>query len=86
MWSHHNTDLERRSPGGGRVICRESIPSRCIRSSGRALSPRLVNPASLICDMNRWSSGMLLHTVVVCSISSGGDHVVQYCLDAIRSK
>ena len=35
MWIH-NTDLGRRSPGGDRVLCREYVPSRYIRSSGRA--------------------------------------------------
>ena len=53
----HNSDLGRRSPGGGRVLCREYVPSRHIRSSGCALSPWLVNSASLMCDMNWWPSG-----------------------------
>ena len=35
-------------------------PSRYIRSSVRALSPWLVNSASLICDMNRRPSGRVL--------------------------
>ena len=56
MWIH-NTDLGRRNPGGGRVLCREYIPSIHIRSSGRALSLWLVDSASLICDMNRCPSG-----------------------------
>ena len=56
MWIH-NTDLGRRSSGGGRVFCWEYVPSRHIRSSGRTLSPWLVNSASLTCDMNRWPSG-----------------------------
>ena len=56
MWIH-NTDLGRCSPGGGRVLCREYVPSRHIRSSGRALSSWLVNSASLTCDMNRWPCG-----------------------------
>ena len=38
-------------------LCREYEPSRHIRSRGRALSPWLVNLASLICGMNRWPSG-----------------------------
>ena len=29
----------RRSPGSGRVLCREYVPSRHNMSSGRALSP-----------------------------------------------
>ena len=55
MWIN-NTNLGRRSPGGGRVLCREYVPSRHIRSIGRVLSARLVNSASLICDINRWPS------------------------------
>ena len=53
----HNSNLGRRSPGGGRVLCREYVPSRHIRSSGRALLLWQVNSASLMCDMNRWPSG-----------------------------
>ena len=49
----HATRGTRRSPGGGRVLCREYAPSRLIRTNGLALSPGLVNSASLICDMNR---------------------------------
>ena len=56
MWIH-NTDLGRRSPGGGRVLCREYGPSRHIKSSGRALLSWLVNSGLLICDKNRWPSG-----------------------------
>ena len=55
MWIH-NTGLGRRSLRGGRVLCREYVPSRQISSSGRALSPWLVNSASIICDMNWWPS------------------------------
>ena len=53
----HNADLGRRSPGGGRILEREYVPSRHMRPSGHALSPLLVDSVSLICDMNRWTSG-----------------------------
>ena len=56
----------RRSPGGGRVLCREYVPSRHIRSSGRALSPRQVNSAALIWDMNRWPSGRVSASAYAC--------------------
>ena len=84
----HNCDLGRRSPWGGRVLCREYVRSRHIRSSGHALSLWLVNSASLTCDMNRWSvvEFRLLHTVVVGSISSGGDYGVHCWWDQIKSK
>ena len=82
MWIH-NTDLGRRSPWGSRVLCREYVPSRHIRSSGRALSPLLVN--------STWTGGpvvqfRLLPTEVVGSISSGGDYGMHCWRDPIRSK
>ena len=54
---NHNSDLWKRSPGGGRVLCREYVPSRHIRSSGCALSLWLVNSASLMSDTSRCPSG-----------------------------
>ena len=56
MWIY-NTDLGSGSPGGDRALFWEYAPSSHIRSSGRVLSPWLVNSASLICDMNWWPSG-----------------------------
>ena len=56
MWIH-GTDLGRRSPGGDRVLCREYVPSRHIRLSGRAFSPWLVDLASFMCHMYLWPSG-----------------------------
>ena len=50
MWIH-STDLGGLSPGGGRVLSTEYVH---IRLSGCALSPWLVNSASLMCDMSRW--------------------------------
>ena len=52
-----NSDLGRRSPGSGRVLCRDYVPSRHIRSKWSRNSPWLVNSASLRCGMNRWPSG-----------------------------
>ena len=56
MWIH-NADVWRRNPGGGRVLCKEYVPSRHIRLSGLTLSLWLVNSVSVMCDMNRWPSG-----------------------------
>ena len=56
-----NSDLGRRSPGGGRVLCKgNTYPSRHIRSKWSRNLPWLVNSASLICGMNRWPGGRVL--------------------------
>ena len=73
-----NSDLGRRSPGGGRVLCRDYVPSRHIRSSGRAIYHDLLIRHRLYVA---WTSGpmvefQLLHIVVIASISSGGDYSV----------
>ena len=57
IYMTRNSDLGRRCPGGGRVLCREYVPSRHMRSKWSHNSPWFVNSASLICVMNRWPSG-----------------------------
>ena len=53
-----NSDLGRRKPGGGRVLCKgNTYPSRHIRSKWSRNLPWLVNSASITCGMNRWHSG-----------------------------
>ena len=76
------------SPGGGRVPTREYIPSRHIRSSSRAIHPDLLIQHHLYVA---WTGGpvvefWLLHTVVVGSISSCGNHGVHCWWDLITSK
>ena len=50
--------------------------------------PWLVGLVSLVCDMDRWLSRRVLaqQSVVVGSISSGGDHCIHCWGDLIRSK
>ena len=84
----YNSDLGRRSPGGGRVLCREYVPSRHIRSSGCAIHHDLIIWDRLYMA---WTGGpvaefRLLHTVVVGSIPSGRDYGVNCWWDLIRSK
>ena len=81
----HNSDLGRRSPRGGRVLCREFVPIRHFRSSGHT-----VHHVLLIWHL-LYVAGTggpvvefrLLHIVVIGSISSGGDHSVHCWLDLI---
>ena len=72
MWIH-NTDLGRRRPGGGRVLCRDYAPSFRHRlyatwTGGPVTEFRLLPP------------------VVVGSISNDGDYGVHCCWNPIRSK
>ena len=87
MWTH-NSDVGRRSPEGSRVLCWECVPIRHINSSGRAIYHDLLIRRRLYVA---WTSVpvvefRLLHTVVVCSISSGGDHSAHCWWDLMRSK
>ena len=84
-----NSDLGRRSPGGGRVRCREyvAIKRRHIRSSGRTIYHDLLIRYRLYVAWTRDPvvEFRFLHTVVVGSISSGGDHGVHCWWDLMRS-
>ena len=85
----YKSDLGKRSPGGGRVCCREYVPIKKTHLVGWSRNlPWLVNSDRLYVA---WAGGPVvefrfLHTVLAGSISSGEDHGVPCWWDLIRSK
>ena len=82
------TLYRRCSSGGGRVLCKEYKCNLQVTPGWLAVQlPWLVNLALLMCNVDHWVSGRILalHSVVIGSVFSGGDHGIHCWWDLIIS-